>query len=257
MSSVWSDYFATCLQMCSIKYNSLKLVLLIDCNLVCTENCQLHDESSTHLRRCVTEIVSSVTRQQLFTFWKSSLNFNNRLFLIMDFLINSYWNDHLVSATNNGINASVSQSPVLALIGNGDQVFGKTVVLTTGTFLRGTITIGLEKWSAGRLDDEPSIGLARTLEDLGFTVGRLKTGGLFRWTTANHHQDFPLQQHCDATVKTVFGHYMFLDIVEIHNNNNFWPATANWLLSRIVLFCTQAKNVRSWPFSVQFICLDK
>ena len=55
---------------------------------------------------------------------------------------------------------------------------GKSVILTTGTFLRGTITIGLEKYAAGRMDDEPSIGLAKTLEDLGFAVGRLKTGEL-------------------------------------------------------------------------------
>ena len=65
---------------------------------------------------------------------------------------------------------------VLPPTGNGDRVHGNAVVLTTGTFLRGTITIGLEQYPAGRMDDEPSIGLAKTLEDLGFAVGRLKTG---------------------------------------------------------------------------------
>uniref|UniRef100_A0A023GLN2 Putative nad/fad-utilizing protein possibly involved in translation n=1 Tax=Amblyomma triste TaxID=251400 RepID=A0A023GLN2_AMBTT len=50
------------------------------------------------------------------------------------------------------------------------------VVLTTGTFLRGQINIGLETYPAGRLGDKPTIGLARTLEKLEFRLGRLKTG---------------------------------------------------------------------------------
>lgn len=51
-----------------------------------------------------------------------------------------------------------------------------SVILTTGTFLRGMIHVGLEKHPAGRLGDQPSVGLAQTLERLGFAVGRLKTG---------------------------------------------------------------------------------
>lgn len=51
-----------------------------------------------------------------------------------------------------------------------------SVILTTGTFLRGVILMGLETHPAGRLGDQPAVGLAQTLEKLGFTVGRLKTG---------------------------------------------------------------------------------
>ncbi|GIY84199.1 protein MTO1 homolog, mitochondrial [Caerostris darwini] len=61
-------------------------------------------------------------------------------------------------------------------LSNGDLIFGKTVVITTGTFLRGTINIGLESRPAGRMGDEPAIGLAITLENAGFNLGRLKTG---------------------------------------------------------------------------------
>src|SRR6266700_4720683 len=50
------------------------------------------------------------------------------------------------------------------------------VVLTTGTFLRGLIHIGERKISAGRVGEAPAIGLAVTLERLGFALGRLKTG---------------------------------------------------------------------------------
>nr|CAD7440368.1 unnamed protein product [Timema bartmani] len=62
------------------------------------------------------------------------------------------------------------------ILGDGTKVRGKTVVLTTGTFLKGQINIGLEVRPAGRIGDAPSIGLANTLEELGFRMGRLKTG---------------------------------------------------------------------------------
>ena len=51
-----------------------------------------------------------------------------------------------------------------------------TVVLTTGTFLRGLIHIGEQKIPAGRAGDAPSVGLAKTLDGLGLRIGRLKTG---------------------------------------------------------------------------------
>lgn len=55
-------------------------------------------------------------------------------------------------------------------------MYSEAVVITTGTFLKGQINIGLEKRPAGRLGDEPSIGLADTLDRVGFRMGRLKTG---------------------------------------------------------------------------------
>uniref|UniRef100_A0A8C5NVV4 5-taurinomethyluridine-[tRNA] synthase subunit MTO1, mitochondrial n=1 Tax=Jaculus jaculus TaxID=51337 RepID=A0A8C5NVV4_JACJA len=59
---------------------------------------------------------------------------------------------------------------------DGSTVFAESVILTTGTFLRGMVVIGLETHPAGRMGDQPSIGLAQTLEKLGFVAGRLKTG---------------------------------------------------------------------------------
>lgn len=59
---------------------------------------------------------------------------------------------------------------------NGDVVWTKSLVITTGTFLRGQINIGLKTMPAGRIGDEPAIGLAKSLEDLGFRMSRLKTG---------------------------------------------------------------------------------
>ncbi|AFX99700.1 tRNA uridine 5-carboxymethylaminomethyl modification enzyme GidA [Candidatus Endolissoclinum faulkneri L2] len=62
------------------------------------------------------------------------------------------------------------------ILGDGSEWMSAAVVLTTGTFLRGEIHIGKERWSAGRLGDAPAIGLALTLERLGLPMGRLKTG---------------------------------------------------------------------------------
>src|SRR5690348_17191080 len=50
------------------------------------------------------------------------------------------------------------------------------VIITTGTFLRGLIHIGDRQIPAGRVEEGPSIGLSATLQSLGFTLGRLKTG---------------------------------------------------------------------------------
>ena len=52
----------------------------------------------------------------------------------------------------------------------------KALVLTTGTFLRGMIRIGAENFPAGRVGDKPSINLAKSIERLKFSIGRLKTG---------------------------------------------------------------------------------
>ncbi|GFO56796.1 tRNA uridine 5-carboxymethylaminomethyl modification enzyme MnmG [Geomonas sp. Red276] len=58
----------------------------------------------------------------------------------------------------------------------GVRYVGKTVVLTTGTFMRGLIHIGLVNYPGGRAGDLPSIGLSDSLGAYGFEVGRLKTG---------------------------------------------------------------------------------
>ena len=59
---------------------------------------------------------------------------------------------------------------------SGIRFIGKTVVLTTGTFMRGLIHIGLNNYPGGRAGDLPSIGLSDQLRELGLEVGRLKTG---------------------------------------------------------------------------------
>lgn len=52
----------------------------------------------------------------------------------------------------------------------------KAVIISSGTFLRGTIHIGETQFAGGRAGDKPSVGLSAHLEELGFRLGRLKTG---------------------------------------------------------------------------------
>uniref|UniRef100_A0A831XM84 tRNA uridine 5-carboxymethylaminomethyl modification enzyme MnmG n=1 Tax=Geobacter metallireducens TaxID=28232 RepID=A0A831XM84_GEOME len=58
----------------------------------------------------------------------------------------------------------------------GVRYRGATVILTTGTFMRGLIHVGLTNYPGGRAGDLPSVGLSDQLRELGFAVGRLKTG---------------------------------------------------------------------------------
>lgn len=84
-------------------------------------------------------------------------------------------------------NLSVHQAVVEELIVEDNEVKGvitqvgaiyhaKTVVVTTGTFLRGEIIIGDLKYSSGPNNQQPSIKLADNLRELGFDLVRFKTG---------------------------------------------------------------------------------
>ncbi|HDX9612335.1 TPA: tRNA uridine-5-carboxymethylaminomethyl(34) synthesis enzyme MnmG [Bacillus toyonensis] len=58
----------------------------------------------------------------------------------------------------------------------GAEYTAKTVVITTGTFLRGEIIMGELKYSSGPNNQQPSITLSEHLEELGFDLVRFKTG---------------------------------------------------------------------------------
>jgi tRNA uridine 5-carboxymethylaminomethyl modification enzyme len=59
---------------------------------------------------------------------------------------------------------------------DGRRFTSGTVVLTTGTFLRGVIHMGNERTPAGRWGEDPSVGLSATLDRYSLKLGRLKTG---------------------------------------------------------------------------------
>lgn len=83
-------------------------------------------------------------------------------------------------------NLSLKQARVKRLIVQDDQVRGvithtersyrgRTVILTTGTFLAGRVLSGKHAWPAGRAGEFPATGLSASLRELNFTLGRLQT----------------------------------------------------------------------------------
>jgi tRNA uridine 5-carboxymethylaminomethyl modification enzyme len=61
-------------------------------------------------------------------------------------------------------------------LADGRDLGAGAVVVTTGTFLRGLIHLGERNWPAGRVGEAPALGLSKSFERIGFTLGRLKTG---------------------------------------------------------------------------------
>ncbi|KXJ94575.1 glucose inhibited division protein A-domain-containing protein [Microdochium bolleyi] len=59
---------------------------------------------------------------------------------------------------------------------SGEIIPTTQVIITTGTFLSAEIHLGLETWPAGRMGEDATYGLSKSLKDAGFKLGRLKTG---------------------------------------------------------------------------------
>ena len=75
------------------------------------------------------------------------------------------------------------------VLGSGQVVDCGAVGVTSGTFLRGLIHIGDRKIPAGRSGEAPSMGLSHSLEQIGFDLGRLKTGTPARLDGRTIHWD--------------------------------------------------------------------
>jgi tRNA uridine 5-carboxymethylaminomethyl modification enzyme len=88
----------------------------------------------------------------------------------------------------NQLNLTIREAMVTDLVlGKNEEIIGvetyfgvafecKAVILTTGTFLGGTIWVGNKSMPAGRAGEFAAVGLTETLNRLGFETGRLKTG---------------------------------------------------------------------------------
>lgn len=109
------------------------------------------------------------------------------------------------------VNLEIKQGMIEEILVEGQQVTGvvtkegmaftgKTVIITSGTFMRGLLHIGEVNFQGGRAGDPPSMGLSKSLESYGIELGRLKTG-----TPVRIHKrsiDFSLteEQHGDEGV---------------------------------------------------------
>jgi tRNA uridine 5-carboxymethylaminomethyl modification enzyme len=71
----------------------------------------------------------------------------------------------------------VSRGTITGIVtGMGQEIKGKCVVLTNGTFLNGVIHIGEKQFGGGRLGEKGATGITEQLVELGFDTARLKTG---------------------------------------------------------------------------------
>ncbi|WP_419787958.1 tRNA uridine-5-carboxymethylaminomethyl(34) synthesis enzyme MnmG [Pseudodesulfovibrio sp.] len=58
----------------------------------------------------------------------------------------------------------------------GEVIASRSLLLTTGTFLRGLVHVGLNHFGSGRMGDPPANELSQSLRNIGLELGRLKTG---------------------------------------------------------------------------------
>jgi len=96
----------------------------------------------------------------------------------------------------------------------GQSYRAKCIVVTTGTSLNGRVIVGDKAYAAGRSGEYPAIGLSQSLRNLGFTLGRLKTGTppridartiVFSKTVAHPGSSTPLYFSFEhANIHTVF-----------------------------------------------------
>lgn len=97
------------------------------------------------------------------------------------------YKDYVRNVLENASNLTIIEATVSEILTKDDAVTGvrcldgseymaPTVVVTTGTFLKGIMHLGEKQWPGGRLDEPASNELSDSLRRLGLTVGRLKTG---------------------------------------------------------------------------------
>ena len=77
----------------------------------------------------------------------------------------------------NGVYPARSGMPLWQVIGKSGIVYSaKAVIITTGTFMRGLIHIGEDKFAGGRINEPSAENISASLKKLGLELGRLKTG---------------------------------------------------------------------------------
>ena len=82
----------------------------------------------------------------------------------------SLWQDEVVAVTTENHCVTGVETKL------GLTMLAKAVILTNGTFLNGRVYIGETTFSAGRIGEQPAVGLSDQLKELGFEVEKLKTG---------------------------------------------------------------------------------
>jgi tRNA uridine 5-carboxymethylaminomethyl modification enzyme len=100
-------------------------------------------------------------RQKFTIEWRKVLERSDNLYI---------WQEQANSLILNGIKVQGVQTSF------GTRFYSKAVILTNGTFLNGLMHIGFKNITGGRSGEQSSTGLSEQLEQLGFSVERMKTG---------------------------------------------------------------------------------
>lgn len=95
------------------------------------------------------------------TKWRELLENTNNL---------SFWQDNVVGITHSNDEITGIKTSM------GYYIQGKSVILTSGTFMNGLIHVGETKLGGGRMGEKASTGITEQLNSLGFESGRMKTG---------------------------------------------------------------------------------
>lgn len=93
--------------------------------------------------------------------WRNQLETIKNLFLLQDEVVNIDFKDNVIKGV---------------FTKSGNYFSSKALILTNGTFLNGLIHIGKTSFEGGRIGELPSNGLSDKFRDIGFEVGRMKTG---------------------------------------------------------------------------------
>ena len=112
------------------------------------------------------------------------------------------------SVMENQPNLTIKQALVDSILVEDGKVAGiltsleevirvQAVVVATGTFLNGLIHVGLKHFPAGRMGDSPSVSLSAWFKEMGFQMGRMKTGTVPRLHSHSIHYDDLEAQHSD------------------------------------------------------------
>jgi tRNA uridine 5-carboxymethylaminomethyl modification enzyme len=81
-----------------------------------------------------------------------------------------FWQDMVVSLI-------VEEGIILGVVTKiGVKIYSKCIILTNGTFINGLIHVGRTNFDGGRMSEPSSKGISEQLKELGFEVGRMKTG---------------------------------------------------------------------------------
>ena len=117
---------------------------------------------------------SQSDRQKFILEWRHILENLDNLYIWQDFVTSLIIKDKQVCGIKTGLNISFT---------------AKSIVLTNGTFLNGLIHVGRSQVSGGRVSEPASFLLSDQLRDLGFSVGRMKTGTPVRIDGRSVHFD--------------------------------------------------------------------